>query len=121
MNSNPYESVAESGLVVERVAPSAVRWAVIGFSLICMPLVLMGGYGLYVDYQYAAALPPGAAHCGNAALGAIFLIFPGAPMFGCVGAAIGYVAAKVVGSESRDAGVRGDGASLDKGDTRSVV
>ena len=48
---------------------------------------------MYLDFQYAATLPPGAARCGNGAFGAMMLIFPVGPFLGVLGAVVGFLSA----------------------------
>ncbi|MEW4488621.1 hypothetical protein AB1L42_11095 [Thalassoglobus sp. JC818] len=76
------------------------RWATVGFAVACVPIAAFGAYGIYVDAQYAATLPPDEPRCGNVLMAAMFMIFPISPMIGCVGALIGYVSAVVLNAAS---------------------
>jgi len=96
MNENPYEPTVSYASVVATPRPvSRRRWAVIGFFLLALPPAILGFYGLYVDAQASAALPPGVTRCGMDAALATALIFPISPMLGSLGAVVGYVAAQI--------------------------
>jgi hypothetical protein len=95
MSNNPYEP---SRLAHLHTVPNPVnrrRWALIGFVIGCVPIATLGAFGLYVDAQYAATLPPNTARCGNNAMAAMLLIFPVSPMIGILGAGIGFVGAVI--------------------------
>lgn len=95
MNDNPYQPIDTSRVIVDRQPASLLRWAAWGFIFVCAPVAAFGAYGLYADAQYAAALPPNVARCGNGAMAAMLMICPVSPVLGVVGSIIRLVSACV--------------------------
>lgn len=95
MMSNPYQPTADPSVTIVAVRASRTIWAVVGFAVMSLPLIGLGVYGLYVDAQYAATLPPNTPRCGNGVLAALFFIVIAGPAMGTLGACGGFLCATV--------------------------
>lgn len=96
---NPYQppkNKSRCGLANAKPV-SKGRWALIGFFLGAALPVVFGVYGAYQFHRYVATLPPDTPVCGNPVLGAYAMILVVGPVFGSIGAALGWFAALLVG------------------------
>ncbi|MEO9593344.1 hypothetical protein [Rhodopirellula bahusiensis] len=95
-STNPYKTTRHCLDQIAQPRINRRRWALASFAIVFLACVGFGGYGLYVDAQYAATLPSNVPRCGNPAMAAMAFIFPIGPVFGSVAAGMGYLAAAVL-------------------------
>ena len=95
MSNNPYETARQIQMSDEPIQANWRRWSAFGFAVAFIPVAAIGVFGLYNESQYAATLPPDTVRCGNGAMGAMLIIFPISPIFGCSGAGVGFISALV--------------------------
>ena len=91
-NPNPYES---SATIADKPMPNAPRsgkrWALVGFFLGAAIPVAFCIYSMQAEAAYRASLPESEKiMCGMGSLAALMVMVIGAPLFGAIGAMVGY-------------------------------
>ena len=102
-DSNPYqppEGRSRNGSANAKPL-SRRRWALLGLLFGAAFPITCGIYGIYQFQLYVATLPPDMPVCGNPVLGAYAMILVVGPVFGLIGAALGWVTAFLVGNRRR--------------------
>ena len=99
-DSNPYQLPKDRSRNGSANAKpfSRRRWALLGFLIGAIYPIGCGIYGICQFRLYVATLPQGMPVCGMPVLGAYAMILVVGPVFGLIGAALGYATAILVGN-----------------------